>query len=277
MAAETAVPHEGLGKGRFRFGLIPCLVAMALALAAAGGALIRVSADMSPYTDSALAERLKSGAECEPGVPNPNPTVCDRATWDRSMRAVTTEKWHYLDRGKGLIASALRLLAFALYCSIRGETKLRNLRTPRRATTILILLGGAWLTQVPAFWMLLYTYLERGYFARWADGHAMLTHIDIWAVLILLVPLVLSFWLIFLYRSRLPVPLWLTIPGRPWLTVFWSLVALPLFVYFMAGLVSAIRQNAILVPPMALCVWLVLCARAAGLSRHLPRPESFDP
>jgi hypothetical protein len=266
---ESAFSSKIRRNGGFASAFLPLLMVFALGLASAGAILLWISSDMPVFTNSAVAERVWSGQECEPGVPNPNPPECDTETWVRSMRGLSTSKWDYHDIGSGLIASALTLLAFSLCFHLRGERTLRSLRTPRHVGAVLAIFAASWLMQIPAFIFSRQIEIERRYGPPWADAQSMSTHIANFGVLVFLVPLTFLFWLIFFHRSRLPAPLWLTVPGRPWLTAFWTLVAALPFALFAGYLVAAHISNTALVPIGWVGIWVVLCGRAAALSRHL--------
>jgi hypothetical protein len=182
---ESAFSSKIRRKGGFASAFLPLLMVFALGTASAGAILLWISSDMPVFTNSAVAERVWSGQECEPGVPNPNPPECDTETWVRSMRGLSTSKWDYHDIGSGLIASALTLLAFLLCFHLRGERTLRSLRTPRHVGAVLAIFAASWLLQIPAFIFSRQIEIERRYGPPWADAQSMSTHIANFGVLVL--------------------------------------------------------------------------------------------
>src|SRR6476661_3423591 len=88
-------------------------VYLAVLLAAAGLVCVVIGSLMPAYTEPVVAERIRSGAECERGVPNTNENrQCDSALWHRSMDTLRTNKWSLVDGGGGLLASASMMFVF---------------------------------------------------------------------------------------------------------------------------------------------------------------------
>jgi hypothetical protein len=87
----------------------------------------------------------------------------------------------------------------------------------------------------------------------------------------------MAIWLLFVVGARLPARVFSNVPGRPLVNAFWTGITAVLFVLVASVLVGAILDGPILmVPVLWLTLWLLLCARAAALTRHRPVLESDD-
>lgn len=235
-----------------------------------GTILIVAGLFMPAYTDPMAVDRIRSGQECEYGVPNKNEYhQCDSDVWHRSMNSLRTYKWRFVDLGNGLLVSAVTLFAFAKWQARKSG---RAMLTPRRAVSIVTLATVAWLMIIPASTLLYFVELARDCCPWWADSASIPIFITGEVVLTLLLPYV-ALWLIFVLGGRLPVPIFLTVPGRPFVNIVWTGAAVMLLCLPSAyGLVVAIIDGPILmVPFLWLTLWLAICARAAALSRHLPK------
>jgi hypothetical protein len=249
---------------------------LALILIAIGAISIAVGSFMPAYTDQVAAERIRSGVECELGVPNKNDNFqCDSQMWHRSMDALRTYKWPLVDLGAGLLASALSILIFAKWA---GPRLLRELVTPKRRWLLVALVAFAWLMQIPAYSLYFIAEVSlRDCCPWWADSVGLPLMQTQQVVLILFVPYV-ALWLVFIVGSRLPVPVFLTVPGRPFVNIIWTGAALFLGVPLTLYLINTIIDGPIvMVPFLWLTLWLVLCARSAALSRHRPKAEFSQP
>src|SRR6478735_5491164 len=146
-------------------------VYLAVLLAAAGLVCVVIGSLMPAYTEPVVAERIRSGAECERGVPNTNENrQCDSALWHRSMDTLRTNKWSLVDGGGGLLASASMMFVF---CWWSGQKSWRRWLTPKSGLSILALASSSWLMQIPAYDLLFMTELMRGYHPHWADSIAI--------------------------------------------------------------------------------------------------------
>jgi hypothetical protein len=243
-------------------------VDLALLLAIGGLVLVVIGSLMPAYTDPVVAERIRSGLECEPGIPNMNENLrCDSDLWYRSMNMHRTSKWSLVDGGWGLLVSGLTLGAFFW----RARKKpWGQLLTPKSSLSILALAGLSWLMQIPAYALLFITKLTRGYYPHWADSIAIPTMQFQGILLVLSLPY-MAIWLFFIVGARLPVAVFSTVPSRPLVNAFWSGAAALLLVPIGLVLIGAILEGPIvMVPFLWLTVWLTLCARAAALTRHRP-------
>jgi hypothetical protein len=233
---------------------------------------IAVGSLMPAYTDPAAAERIQSGSECEPGVPNKNGNSrCDSQVWHRSMDSLRTTKWRLIDVGGGLLASALSIFVFAKW---NGRKSWKEMVTPKRSLSIVALVALAWLMQIPAFMLFFAAEVTvRDCCPWWADSVAIPIFRTDAVVLLLFLPFV-AVWLIFVVGAQLPVTVFRNVPGRPIINILWTGAAVLLCVPIVLYLINAILDGPVLmVPFLWLALWLALCARAAALSRHLPEPE----
>jgi hypothetical protein len=244
------------------------LLYVALFLAATGLVFVVTGFLMPAYKDPVAAERIRSGFECERGIPNHSENLrCDSKTWHRSMNALRTNKWSLVDGGGGLLASALMLFAFSWSS---GQRSWGQLLTARSGLLMLALAGLSWLVQIPAYVLFFITEGARDYYPHWADSIVIPIFETRSLVLGLFLPY-MSIWLIFVVGARLPVALFSTVPGRPLVNAFWTgataLILVPVGLY----LISAVLDGPIMmVPFLWLTFWLALCARAAALTRHRP-------
>jgi hypothetical protein len=241
---------------------------LALLLVVAGFALLVIGAWMPAYTDPVVAERIRSGLECQPGIPNTDENRrCDDQLWHRAMNTLRTNKWRLIDGGGGLLASGLTM---AVFFGASRRKSWRQILTPGSSLSILALAGLAWLMQIPAYALLFVTELTRGYYPHWSDSIAIPMQSMLFGLFLLFLPY-MGIWLVFVVGARLPVSIFSTIPGRPLLNAFWTTAAAMLLLLTGLVLVGAILEGAILmVPFLWLTLWLTLCARAAALTRHQP-------
>jgi hypothetical protein len=87
----------------------------------------------------------------------------------------------------------------------------------------------------------------------------------------------MAIWSLFVVGARLPVRIFSRLPGRPLVNAFWTGVTAVLFVLVAAVLVGAVLDGPVLMLPFLwLTLWLLLCARAAALTRHRPALENGD-
>lgn len=224
---------------------------------------------MPAYTDPVVAERIRSGVECEPGIPNTNENLrCDNDLWYRSMNTLRTNKWSLVDVGDGLLASGLTLGVFFWWVR---QKPWRQLLTPKSSLSIVGLAGLSWLMQIPAYGLFFMTELARGYYPHWADSIAI-PMIQFQSILLWLFLPYMGIWLFFVVGARLPASVFSTVPGRPLLNAFWTGATALLLVPIGLVLIGAILEGPIVtVPFLWLTLWLTLCARAAALTRHRPR------
>jgi hypothetical protein len=241
---------------------------LALLLVVAGFTLLVIGAWMPAYTDPVVAERIRSGSECQPGIPNTDENRrCDDQLWHRAMNTLRTNKWRLIDGGGGLLASGLTM---AVFFGASRRKSWRQILTPGSSLSILALAGLAWLMQIPAYALLFVTELTRGYYPHWSDSIAIPMQSMLFGLFLLFLPY-MGIWLVFVVGARLPVSIFSTIPGRPLLNAFWTTAAAMLLLLTGLVLVGAILEGAILmVPFLWLTLWLTLCARAAALTRHRP-------
>ncbi len=241
---------------------------LALLLLAVGLALVIIGSLMPAYTDPMAAERIKSGLECERGIANTDKNQqCDSRLWYRSMDALRTNKWSLVDSGVGLLASGSTAYAFLWW---NRQKSWRQLSTPKSIWPILALVALAWLSQIPAYELHFLIELMRGYYPPWADSIAIPIY-QFRSILLRMFLPYMAIWLFFVVGARLPVVVFSTIPGRPFANTFWTVASALLLVPLALVLIGAILEGPIvMVPFLWLTLWLVLCARAAALSRHQP-------
>ncbi len=230
--------------------------------------LLVVGALMPAYNDPVAAERIISGDECVPGIPNGDENLkCDSNLWHRSMSALRTSKWRLVDGGGGLLLSGLMIAVFFWW----NAGKCRNhFLTPRKSLWILALASLCWWMQIPAFLLFLLTEGSRDYYPQWADSIA----IPIFAIQHVVREFFLPYmaaWLVFLVGARLSARLVASVLGRLLVNVFWTGAAVLLLVPIGSYLIIAILDGPMLmVPFLWLTVWLVFCVRKAALTRHRP-------
>jgi hypothetical protein len=264
-AADQAQDESGrsLRRGLFYLALLFFII---------GAISIAVGSFMPAYSDPGAVERIRSGSECELGVPNKSDrSRCDSEVWHRSMDALRTYKWRLIDVGGGLLASALSIFVFAKW---NGRTSWKEMTTPKRSLSIVALVALVWLMQIPAFMLFFAAEVTvRDCCPWWADSVAIPIFQTDAVVLLLFLPYV-AVWLFFVGGAQLPVTVFRNVPGRPMINILWTGAAVLLCVPIVLYLINAILDGPVLmVPFLWLALWLALCARAAALSRHLPRPE----
>jgi len=235
----------------------------------AGAILIVVGLFMPPYSDPIAIEKIRSGLECEIGVPNLKSgemPPCESDVWHRSMDGLRTHKWRLIDFGGGLMASAITLFGFVKWHARQSRSMVC---TPKRSVTIVALASIVWLMQVPAHSLYYFVEFSRDCCPWWADSLSIPIVDTAQGVLVLLLPWI-GLWLVFVAGARLPAPVFLTVPGRPLVNFIWTGAAALLFVPIVINLLIAIIDGPVtMVPFLWFALWLVLCARAAALSRHL--------
>ena len=246
------------------------VLGLALIFGLAGGIGLTAGALKPAYTDSAAAIRILAGAECEIGVPNPNPDgQCESAVWHKSMNSLRTYKWFFVDLGAGLLVTALSYVAFAIW--IGGKTG-RELTTPKNVSSILGLVALVWFAQLPAFAIFFIADVtQRDCCPWWADSVGIPLMGTAFGVITFSVPY-LMIWAPLVIGAKLPVRIDYSVANRPGVNALWTIVAGILGLAVAAYLVAAIFGGlTLMVPFLWLSLWLVLCARAAALSRHTPR------
>jgi hypothetical protein len=249
------------------------ILSVASVLALIGFVLVAIGSMMPAYSEPKAAQLIFSGAECVVGVPNPDPgLVCADDVWTRSMASLQTGKWRYLDAGMGLLASALTLVVFGWYCRRVGWEAWADLKTPRRAGTFVILASICWFVQIPAQLVSLFVaFTTRDCCPWWADSMIIpMVEIPMVGVALFFPYLAIwvCLWLGFLFRSRLPAPFFLIVPERKAVTILWTVATLVLAAPLMLYLgYTVLNGPTLMVPFLWLSLWLVLCLRAAALSR----------
>jgi hypothetical protein len=242
-------------------------------LALVGGAFLITGLFTPPYRDADAALQVIFGKECELGVPNPSHNqICDSDTWHRSMERLLTNKWPYIDFGIGLIVFSISLAVFGWFYHRKGCLRWREIQTPKTFTTIILMAALCWLIQIPAYLMSLFVELSRNYYPWWADSFAIpLSEIPS-GLIALFVPYLLlwaAIGLVFFYKSRLPTPVFPPMSEAFFRHAVWTtlttIIAAP--VLFDLGSVLVYGPS-LMVPFLALTLWLLICARAAALNRH---------
>ena len=242
----------------------------ALLLVAAGAMLLVAGALMPAYNDPVAAERIFSGDECAPGIPNRDENLkCDSELWHRSMSGLRTSKWRLVDGGGGLLLSGLMLAVFFWW----NAGKRRNhFLTPKKSLWILALASLCWWMQIPAYHLFFLTEAARNYYPHWADSIAIPIFAIQHVVREFFLPYI-AIWLVFLVGARLSARLVSTVRGRLLVNAFWTGAAALLLVPIGSYLIIAILDGPMLmVPFLWLTVWLVFSVRAAALTP--PRPGS---
>lgn len=240
------------------------LVALCIWMGAEGVALVNRAKDTPAFTDPVRARALR--AMQPPDDPRARSEF--EAEWRRDMAALSTGKWALLDRGRGLVALAATGLATVLLLRLWDARNLARARTPPSARAFLLLGVLAWAGLVLAGWPRpLAEFVERGRDPYWSEN----THVAeyIWAFVVLApLPVAVGFtWLVFLQQARLPASLWLWDRKRPAESAFWTAACGVLLLPFAAMLAGAVSFGYFLmVPPLAVLIYLVLSARAAVLS-----------
>lgn len=266
MIEQSTAPGDGNGnQSRWLWRWFSYL---ALLLVVVGSALLVIGALMAAYTDPVAAERIISGHECAPGISNRDENFrCDSELWHRSMRALRTNKWRLVDGGGGLLVSGLMMAVFSWWNAgkYRG-----HLLTAKKSLWILTLASLCWWMQIPASLLFLMTEGARGYYPHWADSIAIPIFQIREVVFELFLPY-MAIWLFFVVGARLSAQVFPAARGRRLVNANWTgaaaLLLLPIGLY----LIIAILDGPILmVPFLWLTVWLVLCLRAAALTRRRP-------
>ena len=247
------------------------ILSISIILAILGAILLATGSLMSAYTDPIAAQRIRSGSECERAVPNTEENQhCDSELWQHSMDSLRTSKWSLVDLGVGLLMSAFSIFAW-IKCN--GQNSWRESVTPRRSFSIVALVSFTWWMQIPGYLDFFIKEHSRGYYPWWADSIAI-PMFGIESVVQRLFLPYLVVWLIFVAGGQLPVRVFSTIPGRPVINVFWTVAAALLAVPIGLALIGAILDGmTLMVPCLWLTLWLILCARAAALTRHRPTVE----
>ena len=247
-------------------------IGLALLIVAVGFLLVAIGVSMPAYTDPVAAERIKSGLECMRGVPNPDAgRLCSNEIWHRSMNELRTIKWSLVDQGGAMLASGLTMCVFLRWS--RGKSW-RQWSTPRWNFSLLAMAALAWLMQIPVYDLYFITELTRDYLPHWSDSISIPMLAAQAKLLQWFLPY-MAIWLLFVVGARSPARVFSSVPGRPLVNAFWTGITAVLFVLVAAVLVGAILDGPILmVPILWLTLWLLLCARAAALSRHRPVLEN---
>jgi hypothetical protein len=207
------------------------IFSLAKVLAFAGVVLVAIGTAVPAYKDPKAAQLIFSGAECEVGVPNRNENLhCDSVVWQRSMESLRTSKWLIVDVGMGFLASALSFALFGAYCRRAGIKSWTDLRTPKSSATIVVLAGISWFAQIPAYLILIVVELAfRDCCPWWADSVAIpIFEIPrlVGALFFPYMAIWLFIWGVFLFKSRLPASILLTVPGSPMSDILWTTAAL---------------------------------------------------
>jgi len=232
-----------------------------------GCLLIAIGSVMPAYTNAAAAEQIRTGQECEPGIPNVSPDRrCPDEQWYKSMNNLRTGKWQLVDTGAGLVASGVAMLGFMLW---NRKKAWRELSTPK-SVWIISLASAAWLLQIPAYDLLFMTELARGYYPPWSDS-VVIPMSQVRNMLLWLFLPYLAIWLGFVVGSRLPAKVFSNASSRRLVNAFWTGVTALLVVPVALILIGAILDGpTMIVPLLWLVLWLLLCARSAALTRHRP-------
>lgn len=234
--------------------------------------MVNRAADMPVFTDPVRARALRTTQPPD----DPRPRSEFEAEWRREVAALDTGKWALLDRGRGLVALAGTGLAAVLLLRLWDARNLARVRTPPSVSTFLLLGTLAWIGLVPAGWPRpLSELMERGQVPYWAENTALPELI--WMV-VMLAPLPLAVglaWLVFLQHARLPAPLWLWDRARQVESTLWTAACGVLLLPFLAMLAGAVNLGyPLMVPLLAVLVYLVLAARAAALSSAEAQPRA---
>lgn len=243
------------------------LLCIALLLAVIGGSLLTVGILKPAYVDHIAAERLISGIDCdlENNAPDGSRGNCNGKSWYQSMNALRTNKWPFVDAGRGLLLSALSLFIFAQWMRRKNWGEMV---TPGRIT-ILVLASLGWLMQMPALTLHLMEDLSRDCCPHWADSLGVSLMGILFGVLAGFLPCI-AVWSMFVVGARLPAPVFSQLRRWPFLNIFWSsaaalLLCIPIAVYLVAAIFGG---PVLMVPVLWLMLWLSLCARSAALTRH---------
>ncbi len=242
-------------------------------LALVGGAFLITGLFTPAYRDADAVQQVIFGKECEPGVANPSQDgMCDSKIWHRSMESLRTNKWPYVDFGIGLIVSSISLAAFGGVYHRKGCLRWREIQTPKTFTVIFLMAAMCWLVQIPAYLMSLFVEFSRNYYPWWADSLAIpLSEIPS-GLIALLVPYLLlwaAIGLVFFYKSPLPAPIFPPMSGAFVRHALWTILTMIIAapVLFVLGSVLVYGPS-LMVPFLALTLWLLICARAAALNRY---------
>lgn len=243
------------------------LTAIWIGLVATGLVLVVWAAATPEYIDAARANELRS--ILAPGSQE------ERDQWFRDMAALRTNKWPLHDAGCGLATLGISVLAVISWFGLRDIQNFRRMSTPQSGWRFLLLGSVIWLAFLPVMAFAVIEDVTRGYAPHWADSIGI-PLAGIGASILVPWPfLVLIGWLVFLWGASLPVPLWIWNKQRKWQSVFWTilcaLLALPLSLMI---LLTAIYGPFLAIPLFIVGLYLVLAARAAAISRSMPRAMS---
>jgi hypothetical protein len=246
------------------------LVALCVWLGAEGVALMDRGAALPAFTDPGRVEVLRS-------VLLPDDRA-ERAAFKedywREMRGLISDRWMLLERGRGFVALAATGLLAILLLRLWDARNVVRLRTPRSAGSFLLLGTIAWAGLVPAEWAALAELMRRGHLPYWADSVGLPALFSAFVVLGSLPVAAALTWLAALRRARLPAYLWLWDRARPVRSLLWTAVCGALVSPFAALLFGAVSSGRyLMIPLLAVLIYLVLAARAAVLSSADARPE----
>ena len=220
------------------------------------------------WTDNEKAFALENSYPPEATSADPDAYKSFNRRWHSEMDALRTTHYPLYDFGTGSIALAATLALGMFALGIRTMADVLALRTPRRRVYILLLAVLAWC----AFWsgaiVSAVSDVHRFEVPPWADTLA----IPIFAatsVCVVLGPVFLAIlWLAGLWRSRLPVSLWISPQSRPWLLPIWTAVTALALAGCAYLFVSVMTSGPFVdIPVILLLAYLVLAVRASALSR----------
>ena len=225
--------------------------------------------------------------EFKPGMPLPSDVspwdadghfLPDRESYTREFHertvAASTGKWRLLHAGESLIALSI-CFAFIRLCigSIGNKEKsvwhrLLEITTPRHWLIILGLGAITMAYEIPWTYYYYPRIVSEGCCPVWADslGAVIVTVIPL--VQILLIVLLPLGYFMFLFKSKLPVPILVWNKQHPRASLIYTLIVLP-FLLILVALCIPGYADAWKIPQALLGIYVVLCSRAAAISRYL--------
>jgi len=111
------------------------LAALCVLVGAAGIASLDRAAALPAFTDPGRVEVLRSVVLPD----DPAEAASFREEYWREVRGLATDKWALLERGRGLVALAATGLAAILLSRLWDARNLARVRTPRSASSFLLL------------------------------------------------------------------------------------------------------------------------------------------
>jgi hypothetical protein len=224
--------------------------------------------------------------EFKPGMPLPDDLtpwdadghlLPDRDSYTKEFHertaAASTGKWRLLHTGESLIVLSF-CLAFIRMCigNIGSATKslwqrLFEITTPRHWLIILGLGAVTMAYEIPWTYYYYSRIVGEGCCPVWADSLGVVFWTVIPFVQFLLIVLLPIGYFMFLFKSKLPVPILVWNKQHPQASLIYTLIVLPFLLFLMVLCIPG-YTDAWKIPQALLGVYVVLCSRAAAISRY---------